>query len=123
MAEQVHRYTPCAKAITFSAGGSITAGNLVELSAAGTVTATTAASAKVIGTAATDASTGGKVAVLRGGVQRCVSGGAIALGAHVVSAASGAVVTIGAGTFDQDLGIALNLTTAGGQAVDVLFTR
>lgn len=121
--EQVHKFPPKTEAITMTAGADITAGQVLIVSGARTVSPSTAASAAAIGTAATNASNGDRVAVLVGGVQRIVAAGAINAGAHVISAASGRVATIGAGTFDQDLGIALTAATNAGDVIEVRVTR
>jgi hypothetical protein len=123
MAENVHKFEPDAVMETLTAGGTITAGNVVYLSAAGTVSATTAASSAVLGSAASDATVGQKVGVLLGGVQRLVAAGAIAAGALVISAANGRVATIGAGTFDQVLGVAQTAAASAGDVIEVRVFR
>jgi hypothetical protein len=86
------------------------AGNLLEVTGDRTVGPAGAASTKVIGVAANDAASGAPVRVWRrpGIVHRLVAQGAIAAGALVKSGTvAGSVATIGAGTFDQKVGRAL----------------
>jgi hypothetical protein len=116
------------KAFTTSAGGTITAGQAVEVAGSGTVTATTGVSAKCVGHAATDAVSGARVLVFgRGTIHECVSTGAITAGDQVASAAAGAVASLAvaaaAATGDINnarsvLGIAL--TTAAGNRVQYM---
>lgn len=90
---------------TFTAGAAITGGQVVYVSGARTVTPTAGANAAWIGVALHDAASGDKVTVGGPAVYQLAASGAIAAGALVVSAAAGAVATIGAGTFDQVVGI------------------
>lgn len=100
----------------FTAGGAITAGNLVKISADNTVVQGTAAATSIVGVAYNDAASGGLVTVQADGVAKVVANGTIAAGALVIAGATGGVVTIGAGTFDQVVGTALT----GGDATDVI---
>jgi predicted RecA/RadA family phage recombinase len=91
MADYAPKYSP-GDHVTYAAAAAIVGGNVVYLSAAGQVTPTSAAAATVVGVASTDAATGDYISVVRGGVQRLVSGAAIAVGDPLKSAASGRVV-------------------------------
>lgn len=93
-------------ATTFTAGAAITGGQLVYLTGDRTVAPTTAATGAWRGQAAHDAANGDRVLVHSECVVELAASGAIAAGALVVAAASGAVATIGSGTFDQVVGIA-----------------
>lgn len=104
---------------TYAAAAAVVGGNVVYLSAAGTCAPTAAAVGAVLGVAETDAATGDYVTVCRGGVQRVVSGGAIAVGDVVKSAASGRVVTATVGTDAVNLYLGTALTAAGGAGVTV----
>ncbi|MGH3693243.1 MAG: capsid cement protein [Pseudonocardiaceae bacterium] len=100
--------------ITLTVGATpVVGGNLVALSAANTVIPTTGATAAWLGVATQDAAVGAKVGVTSGGVQELVAGGAIAVGAMVIPAAGGKVVTVGAGTFGQNVGIAMTVAADG----------
>lgn len=101
----------------------VTGGNLVMLSAANTVIPTTGATAAWLGVATTDAAIGAKVGITCGGVQELVAGGAIAVGAMVIPAAAGKVVTVGAGTFGQNVGIAMTAAAADGDKIRVKMAR
>ena len=117
-------YTPShipGQAVSYTAGAAITGGQVVELTAANTVGPTSLA---VVGVALHDAPNGGTVAVSRGGIQRPIASGVIAVGAHVKAAASGQVVTATVGTDSQVsiLGMALDAGTAT-NPVRILWTR
>jgi hypothetical protein len=101
----------------------VVAGNLVALSAANTVIPTTAATAAWLGVATTDAAIGAKVGITSGGVQELVASAAIAAGALVVAAAAGKIATIGAGTFDQVVGLALTAAAANNDKIRVKMAR
>lgn len=95
--------------LSFTAGATITAGQLVYISAANTVSPTSSASTIGIGVAAAAASSGAAVDVYTVGVHTLAASGAIAAGAAVISAASGAVATIASDTtYDQVVGTALD---------------
>ena len=119
MADHLPKFKP-GQAVTFTAGGTITGGNVVEVGAANrTVVVAGAASAKAIGTAGHDAIVGDKLVVhLAGPVDTAVSAAAIALGAKVEAAAAGKIQTATTGLV---LGIAL--TAAGAGDVVVEFAR
>lgn len=104
--------------VTYQAAAVIAGGNVVYLSAAGQVTPTAAAVGTVVGVAQTDVAVGDYVAVSRGGVQRLVSAGVIAVGDAVTSAAAGRVAAFGAGT-NYNLVLGTALTAAGGAGITV----
>ena len=120
MADYTPKFLP-GQNVTYSAGAAITGGQVVYLSAAGTCLLTAAAHANVLGVATRDVATGERVAVSRGGVQRCVSGAAIAVGDPLKSAASGRVVpyVVGTDPVTQLIGFALTAAGAAGTSVDV----
>lgn len=95
--------------ITLQASATVTGARLVEVTGNGTVGPAGAASTKVVGVAATDAASGAKVDVwpLPGLVHEVTASGAISAGDGVVAGAAGVVSTIGAGTFQQLVGVAL----------------
>lgn len=95
--------------ITLAASATVTGGRLVEVTGNGTVGPAGAASTKAIGVAATDAASGAKVQVwpLPGIVHEVTASGAIAAGDGLIAGAAGVVSTIGAGTFQQLIGVAL----------------
>ena len=107
--------------VTYTAGAPITGGQVVYLSAAGTCQLTSAASPVVLGVATRDVIAGDKLAVSSGGVQRCVSGAAIAVGDPLKSAATGRVVpyVVGTDPVTQLIGFALTAAGAAGTTVDV----
>ena len=120
MADYAPKYAPGGD-VTYLAGAAITGGQVVYLSAAGTVLLTAAAHANVMGVATRDIASGERVAVSRGGVQRCVSGDAITVGDPLKSAATGRVVpyVVGTDPITQYLGFALTAAGAAGTSVDV----
>ncbi len=95
--------------ITLQASVTVTGGRVVESTGNGTVGPAGAASTKVLGIAAFDAAAGAKVDVwpLPGVVHECTASGAIAAGDGLAAGAAGVVSTIGAGTFQQLVGVAL----------------
>lgn len=95
--------------ITLQASATVTGGRLVEVTGNSTVGPAGAASTKVVGVAAYDAATGVKVDVwpLPGVVHEATASGAIAAGDGLIAGAAGVVSTIGAGTFQQLVGVAL----------------
>lgn len=107
--------------VTYTAAAAITGGQVVFLSAAGTCALTSGASAVVLGVASRDVAAGETVAVLRGGVQRCVAAAAITVGQPLKSAATGRVtpMTIGTDPQDQYIGFALTAAGSAGTVVDV----
>ena len=119
MGDHLLKFKP-GQAVTFTAGGAITGGQVVEVGAADrTVVAASAASAKAIGTAGHDAASGEKVTVhMAGPVDTAAAAAAIARGAKVEAGAAGTVQTATTGLV---LGIAL--TAAAGQGDIVEFVR
>lgn len=107
---------------TRTTSAAVTGGQLLIVSGDDTVAPSSAASGAWLGVAAFDAASGAKVTVELGGVQELTASGAIAAGAQVVAAADGKVATIGAGTFDQAVGVALN-AAADGEPVRVRMER
>jgi ABC-type Fe3+ transport system substrate-binding protein len=101
----------------------VVGGNLVMLSAANTVIPTTGATAAWLGVATTDAAVGAKVGITSGGVQELVANGAIAVGAMVMAAAGGKVQPIGAGTFGQNVGVAMTAAAADNDKIHVKMNR
>jgi hypothetical protein len=95
--------------ITLQASATVTGGRLVETTGNGTVGPAGAASTKVIGVAAFDAASSAKVDVwpLPGVVHEVTASGAISAGDGLIAGAAGVVSTIGAGTFQQLVGVAL----------------
>lgn len=123
MADYVSIFKP-GDEITQTVGATaVVAGNLVMLSAANTVIPTTGATAAWLGVAATDAPVGSKVGVISGGVQELVASAAIAVGAMVIAAAAGKVATVGAGTFGQNVGVAMTAATNDGDKIRVKMAR
>ena len=120
MADYLPRFSPGEK-ITLATSGAVTGGRLVIASGAGTVAHSGADAANVIGVAGHDADSGADVLVWTraGGVQALTASAAIAAGARVISAATGKIATVGAGT--NPIGIALTAAAADGDVVDVLF--
>lgn len=110
----------------YTAGGTITGGQVVALSAANTVIATTAASAAAVGVAGNDAVSGGQVTVwpLPGVTHEVTSSAAIAVGDNVSSAASGQVATAsqvaGTAVFSQIIGVAATAAGAGGVKLEMI---
>lgn len=123
MADYVPIFKP-GQDITQTVGATaVVAGNLVALSAANTVIPTTAATAAWLGVATTDGAIGAKVGVSSGGVQELVASAAIAVGAMVIPAAAGKIATVGAGTFGQNVGIAMTAAAADGDKIHVKMAR
>lgn len=122
MADYIPKFKP-GEDITMTAGAAITGGLLVAVTAANTVQHVSGATAAWLGVARQDAASGAKVAVTSGGVQELTAGGAIAVGAMVIPAATGKVVTVGAGTFGQNVGIALTAAAADNDKILVKMAR
>jgi len=120
MGDYTPKFAPGAD-VTYLAGAAITGGQVVYLSAAGTCLLTAAAHANVIGVATRDVASGERVAVSRGGVQRCVSGDVISVGDPLKSAATGRVVPFIVGTdpYTQLVGFALTAAAAAAATIDV----
>jgi hypothetical protein len=107
---------------TYTAGATITGGQLVQITAASTVSPATATGQPWVGVAEYDAASGAQVTVLQCvGEHLMTASGSIAAGAYVVPAAAGAVATIGSDTnYNDVVGIAITAAT-NGQTVPVLF--
>lgn len=109
-------YTPIRKPgadLPILTSAAVTGGQLVAVSGNQTVAPTSAATGAWLGVAAFDAASGAKVTVHAGGVHELAASGAIAAGANVVGAADGAVATVGAGTIDTVVGVALGAAANG----------
>jgi hypothetical protein len=119
-------YTPIfaggARPRFFTAGGTITGGQVVAVSAANTVVAAGAASTAVVGVAGHDVANGGQLTVwpLPGVTHEVVSSAAIAVGDNLAAAAAGQVAPIAAGSFGQLLGVATTAAGAGGIKVEMV---
>lgn len=108
---------------TSQASASITGGELLVVSGDGTVAAASGASGAFAGVAGFDCSSGDKVTVYIGGVQRITNTGGVTAGNTLESASGGKVATHTEGTNDQRVvGVALNTATTG-NLVSVLMTR
>lgn len=112
MADHIPFWKPGAD-VTLTASAAVTGGQVVMISGNDSVAPASAASAAWFGVAAFDAAAGDKVTVHRGGVHPLTASGAIAAGANVITAAAGAVATLGAGTPDQVVGIAVSAAANG----------
>lgn len=110
-------YTPIHRpgdAITRITSAAVTGGQLLIVSGNDTVAASSTATHAWLGVAGFDAGSGEAVTVLSGGVHELAASGAIAAGARVIPAASGAVADIGAVTdYSQVVGIALSAAAGG----------
>jgi hypothetical protein len=133
--------------VGFTAGGTITKGNVVVLGSGGTVTAAAGVSRAAIGVALASASSGGTVPVALRGIVWVTAGGAVSKGAFVTSGAGGKVLafadfdapTGGAsqyytttieGGFQTEfnkigtvIGIALDAASDDGDKIRILLTR
>jgi hypothetical protein len=110
MAEYTPVFAGGTAPITLKASAAVTGGRLVEVTGNSTVGPAGAASTKVVGVAAFDqAVVTGVVDVwpLPGVVHEATASGAISAGDGLVAGAAGVVSTIGAGTFQQLVGVAL----------------
>jgi predicted RecA/RadA family phage recombinase len=123
MADYVPIFKPGTDITQTVGATAVVGGNLVMLSAANTVIPTTGATAAWLGVATTDGAVGGKVGVTSGGVQELVASGAIAVGAMVMADAAGKVQTIGAGTFGQNVGVAMTAAAANNDKIHVKMVR
>jgi len=103
--------------VTFTAGATITKGQLVKVSGAMTVSPAAAATDAVIGVAVTNSTSTGKVSVIVGcPIVYVTAGGAVSAGAAVGSDSSAravAVTTAG----NRALGIALEAASAAGDVI------
>lgn len=117
MADYVPIHNP-GHEFTQTASATITGGQVLMNSGVGTVAPAGAASIKAVGVAAHDAANGAKVTVIGavGAVHETTAQGAITAGDLLkVGTVAGSVATLGAGTFDQVIGVAL--TTAADTAL------
>lgn len=107
MAEHTPHYLP-ADRLPRTTSAQVTGGQVVVISGNDTVAPSSAASSAWLGVAGHDAASGAQVVVYTEGVHEVAASGAIAAGARVISAASGAVATIGSETdYSRVLGKAL----------------
>ena len=99
----------------------VTGGQLVYISGNNTVAPTSGASTLAFGVAAMDDAVGGNViTVWRGGIHQLTASGAIAAGAAIIPAASGAVATIASDTtYDQVCGQAISAAASGSVLVSL----
>ncbi len=96
------------------ASADIAASQVVVVSGDDTVAPSAGASSAWLGVAATSAKTGEQVVVASEGVWELAASGAIAAGARVISAANGAVATIGSETdYSRVVGTALRAAASG----------
>lgn len=103
---------------TYTAGATITGGQLLELTTAETVQPSSAAvSVDVVGVAAHDAASGALVTVwpLAGVTHEITASAAVAVGDNLAPAAAGKAAPIGAGAFGVLIGVAT--TAAAGDGV------
>ncbi|GGM53356.1 capsid cement protein [Dactylosporangium sucinum] len=109
------------EAITRSATGTITGGQLVTVAGAVAV----ADSTTWLGVASKDVTSGNQFGVYRGGVQYLTAAGAISAGAPVKCAAAGKVTTFVDGTdaMLRFVGIALDAAAADGDIIAVGMAR
>lgn len=116
MADHLPKFKP-GQAVTFTAGGTIEGGQVVEVGTADrTVVVASAASAKAIGTAGHDAISGDKLVVhLAGPVDTAKAAAAIVRGAKVEAGAAGTIQTATTGLV---LGIALGSASDAGDVVE-----
>lgn len=122
MADYTPIFTGGVRPRGYTAGGTITGGQVVELSAANTVIAAGAASVKAVGVASQDAVSGALVTVwpLPGVSHEVVSSAAVAVGDNLACAAAGQVAPIAAGTFGQLIGVAVTAAGAGGVKLEMV---
>lgn len=118
MAQYLPAFRP-GDTVTFDVTTAVVGGRYVEVGSADrSVAPAGAASVKVVGVAGHDAAVGDKVTVeLAKPIDLVPCAAAIARGAKVEAAAAGKVQTL---TTGQQVGLALNTTTAGDQLVYVL---
>jgi predicted RecA/RadA family phage recombinase len=90
-------YAKPGETLTYTAGGTITGGQMVMLTGDRTVQAATAATPKVVGVAVHDAASGEVVTVASEGVWPCIAAGAVAAGDNlIIGAVAGTVSVAGA---------------------------
>jgi hypothetical protein len=107
---------------SYTAGGTIAGGQVVELSAADTVIVTSGVSIKVVGVAADDAVVGEQVTVwpLAGVTHEVTATAAVAVGAVLTSSTTGGVVGAAAQTGTELIGIAATAAGAGGVKIQMV---
>jgi hypothetical protein len=120
MTDYLPKFTP-GRSVTLQASAAVTGGSLVALSGGRTVAPAGADSAAVVGVAGFDAGAGEDVTVfLRGGGgHRLTAAGEILVGTQVISAAGGAVASMGA-EGENPIGTALTGAASAGERVEVL---
>jgi hypothetical protein len=105
--------------VTFTAGATITKGQLVKVSGAMTVSPAAAATDAVIGVAVTNSTSTGKVSVIVGcPIVYVTAGGAISAGAAVGSDANGNAIAVSTAG-NRALGIALEAASAAGAVIRI----
>jgi hypothetical protein len=116
MGDYLPVFTAGKKPRGYTAGGTITGGQLLELTTAETVQPTSGASVDCIGVAAHDAANGGLVSVwpLAGVTHEVTASAAVAVGDNLAPAAAGKAAPIGAGTFGQLVGVATTVAAGDG---------
>lgn len=98
---------------TLTASAAVVGGQTIVITGNMTGAPAAGVSALFIGVAGRDAANGATFPCYTGGVHDLQATGAIAAGEHVTTAAGGTVATIGAGTFQNDIGIALEAIANG----------
>jgi hypothetical protein len=103
------------KPVPMTTSAPVTGGQLVYISGNNTIAPTSGASTLLFGVAAMDDAVGGNViTVFRACIGSVAASGAIAAGAAIIPAASGAVATIASDTtYDQVCGQALAAASSG----------
>lgn len=109
----------------YLAGGAISKFRAVELGTGEVVTQANAGTDAIIGICqeeitAGDATSGRIAAVQMTGISRCIAGAAVAIGATVMTDATGRVIT--ATATNRQIGIAQQAAAAAGDHVDVFLT-
>lgn len=100
--------------VTFTASAAITGGQVVAVTGNRTVGPAGAGSSAWIGVAEHDAASGAKLNVTSGGIHELTASGAIAAGANVIGAASGAVATIASeADYSKIVGVAIAAAASG----------
>lgn len=113
MAEHTPHYLP-ADRLPRTTSATVTGGQVLVVSGNDTVAPSAAANEAWLGVAGHDAASGAQVVVYTEGVHELTASGAIAAGARVISAAAGAVATIGSETnYARVVGLALSAAAGG----------
>ncbi|MDE9364579.1 DUF2190 family protein [Luteipulveratus sp. YIM 133132] len=108
--------------LTMAVTADVVGGQVVELTGVESVGPAGAASTKWFGVAGYDAKAGSRVVVYKGGTQRPVASGAVAVGDLVTTAAGGKVVTAATPSVGAFVGVAVSAATDG-QTVLIDFVR